>query len=478
MEESLANKTKKGVIWQTLSLLCNSGFTFIVSIILARKLIPSDYGIIAMITVFTSVLQIFTDGGLSTALLRKENRTAKDISTVFFCNFTACYVIYAIIFICAPFIADFYNNQDICKITRIFTLSLLISPFYSIPLILLKSKIDFKTKCRVEIISNVFYAIIAITMVYNGWGIWSLIVPSLIAQLITGIQYNIIIKWSPKGGFSKRSFKELFGYSSKLLVARVFNKIYANLAPMFIGKYFSPSILGLYERAKSWPALPSQTLAISFQSVTFPVLCKLQNDRERLTYSYVRLIKMTAFIIFPLMIGLASVAKPLTLVVLTETWVESAGLMQLICLSYMWFPILLINANLLTVTGRSDLYLKCEILKNLIGFLVLISCLPFGVRVYCFFEIIAAYISLVISSFFATKIINYSVWRQIREVIPIFLNCCMMGLISTLALKIAHKESIQLLLGIVSGGLYYIVSSRLLFKATFFEALNLIKSRI
>lgn len=477
MEETLTNKTKKGVVWQTLSLVSNSGFTFIVGIILARILLPSDYSIIAMITVFTSVLQIFTDGGLSSALLRKENRTEKDISTVFYYNFTACYVIYFIIFICAPYIADFYEMTDICKIARVFSITLLITPFYSIQLILLKSKIDFKTKCKIEVLCNIFYALTAIIMVYTGWGIWSLIIPSLLSQLVSAILYNMAYRWYPTEGFSMKSFKELFGYSSKLLVARVVNKMYANIAPMVIGKFFSPTLLGLYERAKSWPALPSQTLAISFQSVTFPVLSKIQNDKERLRYNYIRLLKMTSFLIFPLMIGLAAVARPLVIVVLTEKWIDSVNLMQLICLSYMWFPILLINSNLLTVSGRSDLYLHCECCKIIIGVISLCCFLPYGVKTYCLAEVFVMWIYICISCLYAKKIINTRIWVQLISIFPILVNCIVMGFISILAQTLTSINILKLLLGIASGFIYYLLSAKFFFKEQYKETLNFITAR-
>lgn len=430
-----------------------------------------------MITVFTSVLQIFTDGGLSSALIRKEDRTERDISTFFYYNLFSCALIYLLIFFCAPLIADFYKMPDLCNITRVFTITILISPFYNTQLILLKSKIDFKTKCKIEVIGNISYAFLGITMVYMGFGIWSLIIPSIISQFVLAIAYNFIIRWFPTASFSMRSFKELFGYSSKLLIARIVNKIYSNIAPMVIGKFFSPALLGLYERAKSWPALPSQTLAISFQSVTFPVLSKLQHDTERLRYNYLRLIRMTVFCIFPLMIGLAAVAKPLTLVVLTEKWIDSAGLMQIICLSYMWFPVLLINSNLLTVTGRSDMYLYCEITKIASGLSAMLLFLPFGVTIYCIAEVFTTFISLIVSFYFAKKIINCGILKQLTGILPILLNCIIMGVISLLSQLLFEGEGTKLVVGILSGIIYYIISSRIFFKSSFFELLNLIKLR-
>lgn len=361
---TLKQKTVEGMAWNTINMVSNKLLTFLIGVILARLLTPSDYGMVAMIGVFTSVLGLFTDGGLTTALVRKENRTEEDMATVFYYNLVACYVIYIILFFAAPFIADFYKMPILKDITRITTLGLLIGPFGGIQNMLLTTRIDFKTPALIGVCATIMAGVTAVFLAYKGYGVWALVVQSLVGGLIGVVARVYIVRWFPKTRFSKKSFRELFGFSSKMLASNCLETIYQNITPLIVGKYYSSAQLGTYERARGWAALPSSTFTSVLQGVTFPVLSKLQGEDERLAVNYRKLLRLSSFICFPLMIGLAAVARPLTLFVLTDKWESTILLLQIICFSMMWYPVHAINLNLLMVKGRSDLFFRLEVIKK------------------------------------------------------------------------------------------------------------------
>lgn len=474
-DASLKSKAIHGVAWNTLNTFLNLGISFVVGIILARLLMPKDYGAVAMVSVFSSVLAIFTDGGLTQALVRKEDRTEADKATFFYYNLLACYLVYGIMFAIAPLIADFYNMPILCKLARVSSLSLLITPFAGIQKIHLTISLDFKKPAFIGIGANIVSSAFAIWMAVNGFGVWSLVIPGLLSALMSTVAFIVIVKWVPKEGFSKASFKNLFGYSSKLLASGLLDRIYGSITPLIVGKFFSPTQLGLYERARGWPTIPSQTFTTVLQSVTFPVLSKIQDDEERLSNSYRRILKISAFIIFPVMVGLAAVAKPLTIVLITEKWLDSVILMQLICFSLMWYPIHAINLNLLTVTGRSGYFLKLEIVKKIWGLIVMICALPFGLVPFCVAGIISSYVSLFINTWYTRRIINFGFIDQLRELLPILANSIIMGTFSMVAQVPFENNVLKLILGVIVGVVYYIISTRFIQKEEYLYTIGIFK---
>ncbi|WP_288669284.1 lipopolysaccharide biosynthesis protein [uncultured Bacteroides sp.] len=473
MSESLKQKTVKGLAWNTVNMLSNRVLTFAIGIVLARLLTPADYGMVAMIGVFTSVLGLFTDGGLTTALVRKENRTEEDMATVFYYNLVACYAIYAILFCAAPFIADFYDMPILKEITRITTLGLLIGPFGGIQNMLLTTRIDFKTPAIIGVMANVVAGVTAIALAYNGYGVWALVVQGLVAAVIGVAARVYIVRWFPKTRFSVKAFKELFGFSSKMLASSCLDTLYNNITPLIVGKFYSSAQLGAYERARGWAALPSSTFTGVLQGVTFPVLSKLQTDNERLCHNYRKLLKMSAFVCFPLMVGLATVARPLTLFVLTDKWIDSIMLLQIICFSMMWYPIHSINLNLLIVKGRSDLFFRLEIVKKIYG-LILLSCtLPFGLIVYCCGSVISSLFSLAVNTYYTGKIINVGFAKQMYDLFPILINSFVMGGICLLVQLPFEDNGVKLIVAILTGFLYYLMSSYIVCSESLKELLKI-----
>lgn len=477
MSESLKKKTVLGLAWSGLNRLSMQILHFILGIVLARLLCPEDFGMLAMIAVFTNVLTIFTDGGLTTALIRKEDRTEIDISTVFWYNLIACWLIYIIMFLASPFIADFYGMPQMSSIIKVVTLSLLVSPLSNIQSMHFNILLDFKRPAIITLITTVVSGLVALVMAYIGYGVWALVAQSVVGSIIVAILSCYMIRWRPMIIFSKKSFKELFGFSSKLLMSQCLNKVYENITPLVVGKFYSAGQLGYYEKARGWAILPSKTFNDIVQSVTFPVLSKMQGDIVRLTVNYRKMLRLTAFIVFPMMVGLAVVAKPLTLFVVTEKWADSIILLQLVCFSMMWYPIHSINLNLLTVMGRSDLFLRLEIIKKILGLSIMICTLPFGLVYFVAAGIVSSMISLVINTYYTGKLINVGYWKQMGDLMPIFINCCVMGSLSLLVQIPFEHNGIKLTVAILTGLVYYLLSAYIIKPDEYVELIRIIKNR-
>lgn len=477
MSESLKKKTIKGVAWNAINTISNRVLFFIVGIILARLLTPADYGMITMVTVFTAVLQIFTDGGLGLALIRKQNRNENDIATVFWYNLATCWLLYIILFFAAPYIANFYDMPILTDITRILTLNLIYSPFGNIQSTLMKADIDFKTPAIIGTCATIIYGIVAITLAVSGYRVWSLVYCTLAQSLFITIANIITIRWWPQSKFSISSFKELFSYSSKLLASTIIDRIYSNISPLIIGKFYAASKLGLYGRAQNWVALPSITVTDIWMGVAFPTLSKLQHDKERLTNAYRKILRMSAYIIFPMLFLLATIADPLIRFVLTDKWESCIILTQLLCFSAMWYPIHGINLNLLQVTGRSDLFLRLEILKKIVGFSILIITAPISLEMMCIGQIVSSLICLYINTYYTGKLLYLSLYKQAKDWLPILLNCTIMAILCKSIQTLFYDNFTKLVTATIIAIVYYIGTGILFKSEELREIINIIKRR-
>ena len=368
---SLKDKTVKGVIWSSIDRFSAQGIQFVFSILIARLLLPEDYGVIAMLNIFLAVSQTFIDSGFGTALIRKIDRTETDFSTVFYFNIAVASVFYVILFFCAPAIANFYETPLLESVTKVVALNLIINSLSGIHNAKLSIVIDFKSRAKISIITTLLTGAVGLWMAYAGYGVWTLVVQNLLSSVIRTVMLWIIVRWRPQLVFSWKSFKELFSFGSKLLASALLDTLYNNIYTLVIGKVFSPSTLGVYSKAKNLAQFPSSNITSVLQSVTFPVLSTIQNDEERLSDAYKRFLKLSAFVVFPLMVGLAAVADPFIRIALTDKWANAICLLQILCFSLIWYPIHAINLNILQVKGRSDYFLKLEIIKKVQGVLFL-----------------------------------------------------------------------------------------------------------
>lgn len=436
---------------------------------------PEDYGVIAMLGVFLAVSQTFIDSGFGTALIRKIDRTEVDFSTVFYFNIIVAIVFYLILFFLAPVIAGFYHTPLLEPVTKVISLSLIISSLSGIHNSKLSIAIDFKTKAKASILSALITGLVGLWMAYAGYGVWALVVQNLCLRVIWTFMMWIFVKWRPQLVFSWESFKELFSFGSKLLASGLLDTIYNNLYTIVIGKVFSPTVLGVYSKANSLAQFPSFNITSVVQTVSFPVLSTIQNEEERLTDVYKRLLKLSAFIVFPLMVGLSAVADPFIRIILTDKWVETIPILQIICFSMMWYPINSINLNVLQVKGRSDYFLKLEVIKKVQGVLFLCITVPMGIIPMCFGNIINTLLNLIWNTYYTKKLINYGFLEQMKDLLPILIHSLVMGGIVVLIVNYMMTIWLKLIVGVLCGMIYYILGAYIIKFPEMNELLSILK---
>ncbi len=477
MSGSLKKRTFKSLIWNAVERFATAGMGFAFGVVLARILSPADYGTIAMLGVFTALCQCFIDSGFLSALVRKTNRTAVDDATAFYFNLVVSVVCYFLLFFAAPFIADFYESPILTPITRLISLNLIISALCIVPRATLIAKLDFRTQAMISIIGLLVTGPLGIYLAWKGFGVWTLVWQSIAGSVVSLMLMWGYTRWVPRAWFSYASFRELFSFGSKLLATRVIGTIYGNIYTIVIGKCFSPASLGYYGRASHMASMPSAYLNGILQSVSFPVLCTIQDDDERLALNYRKFLRLSAFIVFPLMVGLAAVAEPFIILLLTEKWAPCVPLLQIICFALMWYPVHSINLTLLEVKGRSDLFLVLDIYKKIIGVVILCVTIPMGLVAMCAGQVLSSLISLVLNTHYTGKLIHLGLWRQMCDYVPILLNCLVMGGVAYAAQWAVPGDACKLLAGVAAGGTYYILSNFLLQTAEWKDALDFVRNR-
>lgn len=455
MSDSLKSKTVKGVVWSSIERFSTQGVQFLIMIIMARLLTPKDYGLIGMLAIFLAVAQSLIDSGFSQALIRKQDRTDVDNSTVFYFNIVVSSALYLILFIAAPFVADFYNQPELTSVMRVVCLGVILNSLAVVQRALLTVRIDFKTQAKASLSAAVISGCIGIVLAYCGFGVWSLVVQQLLNLSVNTLLLWIFSKWRPIAVFSWKSFHELFAFGSKLLASGLLDTLYRNIYPIVIGKLFSASSLGHYTRAHQFSEFPSSNVTGIIQRVTYPILCGIQDETERLETVYRKFLKLSAFIIFPLMIGLSAVACPFIDIALGTQWGFCGQLLQIICFAMMWYPIHAINLNLLQVKGRSDLFLRLEIIKKILGITVLCITAPFGLVVMCYGQIFNSIVALVINTYYTGKLINVGFIRQMKDLLPtILLSLTMFGAI-LLVNGFIEANIYRLIIGVLVGVIVY-----------------------
>jgi len=442
---------------------------------MARVLTPEDYGLVGMLTIFIAISQALIDSGFSQALIRKQDRSEIDNSTVFYFNIAVGCILYLILFFSAPLIARFYNEPVLVPLTRVISLSVVINSFVVVQRALLTVKIDFKTQAKASLTASIVSGVVGIIMVYTGWGVWSIVWYQISNLLINVALLWVFSKWRPTWQYSWASFRELFGFGSKLAISAILDTLYQNVYLIVIGKVFKAADLGYYTRAHQFASFPSSNLTGIIQRVTFPVLCTIQDDDDRLRDVYRRFLRLSAFIIFPLMAGLAAVAHPLVVILLKEQWAFTAVLLQIVCFSMMWYPIHAINLNLLQVKGRSDLFLKLEIWKKCIGVAILCATVPFGLVAMCFGSIASSIIALIINTYYTGKLIQVGFLTQMRDLLPTLAYSLTTGAFVLGIVNILPGLWLQLIAGITAGIIFFLSIAKITHSRDLREAIAFIK---
>lgn len=475
-EESLKKKTLKGTIWSSIERFSVQGVQFVVMIFMARILTPDDYGIVGMTTIFMMIAQVLVDSGFSNALIRKQDRTQLDNSTVFYFNIVVGIILYFILFFCAHPIARFFDQPLLVPITRIVAISLPLNSLAVVQRAILTVNIDFKTQAQASFSAAIATGAVGLSLAYTEFGVWAIVWAQLTSTFVNVILLWILARWRPSWEYSWQSFREMFGFGSKLLASGLIDSIYSNGYLIVIGKVFKAADLGFYTRAQQFSALTATNITGIFQRVSYPVLCTIQNEDDRLQDVYRRILKTSAFVIFPLMVGLAAVGTPLVSSLLTDKWLYSAVLLIPICLAGMWYPIHAINLNLLQVKGRSDWFLKLEIWKKCIGVSILIGSIPLGLYWMCWGSVIGNIIALIINTHYTGKLINLGFLKQMADLLPILILSLAMGAaVYCLVTFVPMPSGAALAAGIGTGIFFYVGLAKLFRFPEFAELADMIK---
>lgn len=420
MSESLKNKTVKGVGWSFADNIANSGVTFLVGIVLARLLSPEEFGLLGMIAVFIAISNSIVDSGFSSALIRKGNVSDIDYSTVFYFNIALGVVFYIFLYLLSPVIATFFNEPKLILITRIMGFVLVINSFAIIQRTILVKKIDFKTQTKISFIASMTAGVVGILMALKGFGVWSLVGQQIIKQLLNTLCLWLYNSWIPTLKFSEKSFYEMFGFGSKLMLIGLIDTIYNNLYYIIIGRFYKAEQLGQYTRADQFNSIFSINLTSVIQRVSYPVLSSIQEEDSRLREAYRKIVKTTMLISFVCMLGLAAIAKPLIIILIGEKWLEAVSFLQIICFSGMLYPLHAINLNMLQVKGRSDLCLKLELIKKVIAIFPILLGIFCGIKYMLWGAVVSSIIAFFINSYYSARLINYSTTNQLFDLYPLF----------------------------------------------------------
>ena len=443
---TLQNKTLSGLFWSFLENFAKQGVNFIIGIVLARLLLPEQFGLIGMIMVFIAISYSFTDSGFTQALIRKQNCTNVDYATVFFFNLLVGFAFAILLILSAPLIASFFNEPKLTNIVRVISSVLIIDSFTIVQRARLTKRIDFKLQTKVSLAADVIGGITAIILAYMGYGVWSLVTRLILSKAINSTLLWIYNQWKPIFTFSKDSFKEMFSFGSKLMVSGLLNTLYKNIYTLVIGKYFSASELGYYTRADQFKNLPSQNLTGVIQRVTYPVLAELQGDKEILKRAYRKIIVNTMFITSMSMLCLGGVAKPLILALLGEKWASSIPFLQLLVFVGFFYPLHSINLNLLNVLGRSDLFMKLSFVKKGIESIVVLLGIYYGIEIMIVGMIIYNIIAFFLNSYFSGRYIQYTAFDQIKDILPSFIVALVIGGILFIGANYLRLSNIYVLL--------------------------------
>jgi len=471
---SLKSKTVGSLFWSFLERTGQQGIQFVISIVLARILLPEQFGLIAMIMIFMAIAQVFVDSGFGQALIQKKNITHVDECSIFYFNILISFLVAVGLNLAAPWIAAFYEQPLLTPITRVLSLNLIINAFGLIQTTLLIKQVNFKTQLKVSMIAIVLSGTVGITMAYMEFGVWSLVTQSLCASFFRTILLWMFQEWRPSFIFSAGALRQMAGFGSKILFSELLEAIFRNIYLIAIGKLFTVVELGYYSYAQKLQQLPSWNLSNSVDRIIFPIFSSIQTDKASLKRGMQKAIMFLAMINFPLMFGLAVVANPLVFVLLTEKWLPMVPYLQLLCAVGILYPLHVINLNVLKAQGHSDLFLRLQILKKILQVIAIFITYRWGILAMIYGQIVTTCISYYLNSYYTDKMINYPATEQLRDSAPYFILSGIMGVVLyAFNLMPIHNQLVLLTIQIVSGIVFYLSFCRILKLQSFMEALEL-----
>lgn len=442
---------------------------------MARQLGPSAFGLVAMVMVFTDLANGIMESGFPQALVRRLDRSATDTSTVFYFNFTAGILLYGVMCACAQPIAHLYHEPQLSGIIPLLSLVLPVNALAIMQKVELTSALNFRSQAATSLCGAIAGGTVGLVMTFRGAGLMSIVWFQLVKASIECVALWVVGPWRPKLVFSGKAFRSLFSFGSRLALAGVINSIYNNTVQLVIGYFFHPASLGYYGRAHQFTTLPANNLTLVIQRVAYPALCNIRQDRARMSEAYRKLLRISVYIVFPCMAGLAVLSTTLVKILLGEEWLFTAVLIKILCLSFMWWPVNALNINLLQVVGRSDLFLRLEVLKELFGLVAIFLTVHFGLVALCWGLVANTIFSVVMNTYYSGRFADLGLLRQLREYLPAFCYSIAMAAVMLLLIYWVDNVWIRLTLGFFGGVATYFILSRLTASADLRELLSLLK---
>lgn len=464
------------LFWRFLERCGAQGVSFVVSIILARLLAPEAYGTIALVTVFTAILQVFVDSGFGNALIQKKDADDLDFSTVFYFNIAFSVLLYLLMFFSAPFIANFYEDKALIPIIRVLSLNVLISGVKNVQQSYVSKKLIFKKFFFVTISASIISAIIGIGMAYADFGVWALVAQMLSSSAVSTVILWFTVKWRPKWMFSFSRLKGLFSFGWKLLASSLIDTLYNDLRTLIIGKMYTSTDLAFYNKGKTFPNLIVTNINASIDSVLLPTMSAMQDSREAVKAMTRRAIKTSTYIMMPMMVGLAVCAEPLVELLLTEKWLPCVPYLRIFCFTYAFYPIHTANLNAIKAMGRSDLFLKLEIIKKIVGMVLLLATMWISVEAMAYSLLISTIASQIINSWPNQKLLDYSYISQLKDMLPQIILSCIMGVIVYCVQFLELSNILTLVIQVIIGATIYISFSAVFKFDSFNYILNMLKN--
>ena len=478
MTASLRDKAASGSIWKAIERLVSQVVHFGLGIVLARLLSPSDYGIIGMLAIFIALANTLQDSGFGTALIQKKNRSQEDFSTAFYFNIISSVVVYLLLFFFAPLIADFYKQPILKDVTRVLAISIILNGLIGVQMAWFNIKFKFRFISIVSIIGQIVTGIVGVVLAYNGFGVWALVYQSLAGFVITAVAVWIFSEWRPSFTFSIKSFKSLFAFGGNMLGVGLINVVYNNLYTIVIGKVFSPTLVGMFNRAFSYAQLPASFVMDMAIKVNFPILASIQDDDERLLRAYKKLLRVPFFILYPILVGVIVMAKPLIVVMIGEKWLPCVPMLQLLCVGSMFVPLNAINMNLLYVKGRSDLSLRLEFIKKPLGLVFLFGLIPAGIIWLIAGRAIYSIVVYAINCYYTKKLLNYGLIEQLKILLPILGYVSIMAIACIASTFFIESNYLKIVVGASVAIVTYFGIAQINHDESLHDVIDIIKSKI
>ena len=447
----------KGILWSAIDKFGIVAVQIVLEIVMARLLLPSDYGVMGVVLVFLAIGQVFTDGGFSNALIQKQDRSEIDFSTVFFCNIMISGVFYVLLFISAPFIAQFYNLPVLTDIIRIIGFTIIINSLVIVHRTKLSISLNFKIQAKYSLLSVLFSGAIGLFLASNGYGVWSLVHQSLLLYTLNAAFLIFNLRWIPLFVFSKKSFNSLFYFGSKVLMASLVQSVYNNLYSVLIAKKFSTKELGLYSKANQFTLFPISTLTTVMQRVAFPYLSSYQGDNDKLFSLNQKFTKLNLIVIVPLFFAISALAEPIVKIVFSDAWIELIPIIRILSIAFVFYPIIVNNMFLFQIKNQTKIYLRIEIITKISGILILLGTLKYGIIIMSLGLVVQQFLQLIITSMYSNRLLEQKILSQLKMIVPYVAVSFIIFLITVGGISFIENRFLQFFVGSLLTAILYFV---------------------